>query len=150
MKAIIVSLAGALACSGCASAIRGTTETVVVTSEPNDAHIRTSLGHSCPQSPCTVEVKRKTEFVAYAEKEGYKPGQIYLATKVSGNGAAGMAGNILIGGVIGAGVDVATGATLDHYPNPANIVLVPVEDPGESTNIGKPPPVKAPETGAGV
>ncbi|WP_210247459.1 hypothetical protein [Neoaquamicrobium microcysteis] len=64
---------------------------------------------------------------------------------MSGGGAAGLAGNILIGGVIGAGVDVATGATLDHHPNPANIYLVPLDDPGESTNIGKPPPRRDPE-----
>ncbi|MFC5385149.1 hypothetical protein ACFPLB_04115 [Aquamicrobium segne] len=58
---------------------------------------------------------------------------------MSGEGAAGLAGNVLIGGLIGVGVDAATGATLDHYPNPAHILLVPVESDAQSTNIGKPP-----------
>lgn len=124
--------------SGCASVVRGTTEKVVITAEPADAAIRTSLGHSCPSGPCSVEVSRKEEFTAYAEKDGYKPGSIYLATKTSGKGAAGMAGNIVVGGIIGVGVDAATGATLDHYPNPALIVLQPVGSPAPST-VAVPP-----------
>lgn len=144
MKRVGVVVA-AMALSGCASVVRGTTEQVVVTSDPADATIRTSLGHSCPQSPCNVEVSRKTAFTAYAEKDGYKPGQIYVGTKLSGEGAAGLAGNILIGGVIGVGVDAATGATLDHTPNPAHIMLVPVEDPGDSTNIQPPPNTPIPQ-----
>jgi hypothetical protein len=142
MKSLLAALAAAAMLSGCASVARGTTEKVVINSEPADATIRTSLGHSCPQSPCTVEVSRKSEFTAYAEKEGYKPGQVYVGTGFSGGGAAGLAGNILVGGVIGVGVDAMTGATLDHSPNPAHITLVPVGEPGESTNIQKPPPVK--------
>jgi hypothetical protein len=34
-----------------------------------------------------------------------------------------MAGNVLVGGLIGAGVDVATGAMLDLSPNPVNVTL---------------------------
>lgn len=142
MRMVVLTLACACLISGCASAVRGTTEKVVINAVPTEAAIRTSLGHSCPASPCTIEVSRKTEFTAYAELQGYKPGQAYIATKVSGEGAAGMAGNILIGGVIGIGVDAISGATLDHYPNPVTITLVPEGDPGESTNIAKPPPVK--------
>jgi hypothetical protein len=110
---------------------------VTISSTLSDATIRTSLGHNCPTSPCTVEVSRKTEFTAYAQKEGFKPGQIFVDTKFSGGGAAGLAGNILIGGIIGAGVDAATGATLDHYPNPAHMTLAPVDSAEPSTNVQK-------------
>lgn len=34
-----------------------------------------------------------------------------------------MAGNLLLGGIVGIGVDAVTGAALDHYPNPVNIAL---------------------------
>ena len=34
-----------------------------------------------------------------------------------------MAGNVLIGGIIGIGVDAATGATQDLKPNPLHVVL---------------------------
>ncbi|GGB08541.1 hypothetical protein GCM10011491_40700 [Brucella endophytica] len=113
--------------SGCGSITRGTTENVTITSRPDDAKISTSTGQSCPRSPCTIEVKRRTEFTAFAEKEGYKKGSVEIKTKVAGGGAAGLAGNVLVGGVIGVGVDAATGAALDHYPNPAHIELVPLE-----------------------
>jgi hypothetical protein len=140
MRGLVVALSSAVFLTGCASVVRGTSETVSINSQPADASIRTSLGHSCPTSPCVVEVSRKTVFTAFAEKPGYKPGQMFIDTKFSGEGAAGLAGNILIGGVIGVGVDAATGATLDHVPNPAIIVLVPTDSPGESTNVQPPPP----------
>ncbi|WP_205826866.1 hypothetical protein [Mesorhizobium zhangyense] len=95
-------------------------------------------------SPCTVEVSRKTEFTAYAEKVGYKSGSLFVGTDVGGGGAAGFAGNIILGGVIGMGVDAATGATLDHFPNPAHMVLQPIDSPVESTNTAKPKPRPAP------
>lgn len=138
----LAALAALLTMSGCASVVRGTTEKVAITSDPTDASIRTSLGHSCPRSPCTVEVSRKTEFTAYAEKAGYKPGSHYIGTEFSGGGAAGLAGNILLGGVIGAGVDAATGATLNHYPNPAHITLATTNSHDASTNVAKPAPSK--------
>jgi hypothetical protein len=143
---ILACVSACLVVCGCASVVRGTTETVTVQSEPSDASIRTSLGHSCPMSPCTFEVSRKTELTAYAEKSGYKPGSIFIGTKFSGGGAAGLAGNVVLGGVIGVGVDAATGATLDHYPNPATINLVPADSEGESTKAVIPPkrpPAKA-------
>lgn len=59
---------------------------------------------------------------------------------MSGKGAAGLAGNILVGGLIGVGVDAMTGATLDHSPNPALITLVPTDAPGESGKAIVPPP----------
>ena len=34
-----------------------------------------------------------------------------------------MAGNVLIGGVIGLGVDMVTGASQDLTPNPVTVVL---------------------------
>jgi hypothetical protein len=133
MRGILIACGAALALSGCASVVRGTTEKVEVRSEPSGAVIRTSLGSSCPASPCTFQVPRKTEFVAYAEKPGFKPGSIQIGTKVGGGGAAGMAGNVIAGGIIGFGVDAATGAALDHYPNPATIQLAPVNSSREST-----------------
>ena len=40
---------------------------------------------------------------------------------------AGVAGNVLLGGVIGLGVDIATGASQDLVPNNVTIKLEPVE-----------------------
>jgi hypothetical protein len=44
---------------------------------------------------------------------------------IAGAGAAGVAGNVLVGGLIGIGVDMATGASQDLVPNPVNVKLEP-------------------------
>lgn len=49
-----------------------------------------------------------------------------MKTSLAGSGAAGFAGNVLLGGVVGMGVDAATGATLEHTPNPVNATLRPL------------------------
>ena len=42
---------------------------------------------------------------------------------VVGAGAAGMAGNVIVGGIIGGVVDVASGAMLEIRPNPLQVAL---------------------------
>ncbi|WP_246251740.1 hypothetical protein [Parasulfitobacter algicola] len=46
-----------------------------------------------------------------------------MTNELAEGGAAGMAGNVLIGGVIGIGVDAATGATQNLEPNPVMVNL---------------------------
>ncbi|WP_275789004.1 translation initiation factor 2 [Pararhizobium gei] len=108
---------------------------------PEDASIRTSLGPGCPRSPCTFPVKRRDSFTAFAEREGYKPGSIQIGTKVSGGGAAGFAGNVLVGGVIGMGVDAYNMSSYDHFPNPAFIVLEPIDPKNPKTPVYQAPVV---------
>jgi len=127
MKQIIVlGLVAVLA--GCGSITRGTEEDVAINAMPSGTNIQTSNGHQC-QTSCVVKVPRKDSFTVTASKTGYQTETVNVGTKVSGGGAAGMAGNLLLGGIIGIGVDAATGAALDHYPNPVNIVLEPVGVP---------------------
>ena len=114
-----------LCLSGCATITRGTTDQIQIKSNPSEAHALTSLGQSC-QTPCTLTVNRKDEFSVTISKEGYEPQVVDVRTQVAGTGAAGLAGNIVFGGVIGIGTDVITGATLDHVPNPVQADLVPV------------------------
>ena len=56
-------------------------------------------------------------------KENCKPQQIRVTNRVSGSGGAAMAGNVLVGGIIGAGVDASTGAMLELVPNPVEVGL---------------------------
>lgn len=121
---------------------------MTIISEPPDAVITTSLGASCAKSPCTLMIKRNQALTAHAEKPGYEKGSVEIKTKMSGKGAAGVAGNVLAGGIIGMGVDAATGAALDHHPNPATIVLKPISiskaktKEAAKTKTVKPAPVK--------
>jgi len=68
-------------------------------------------------------------------------GTVDVRTQVASAGAAGFAGfagNILLGGIIGMGADAATGATLEHVPNPVSATLVPISRPPAA----KPNPVR--------
>ncbi len=122
----VVILSVSIMASGCATVVRGTTDQVKVQTVPEGAAIRTSNGLSCPSSPCEFKVKRKEEFTIFAEKEGYKPSSLDIVSRVSGKGMAGTMGNVLVGGVIGIGVDAYSGATLSHSPNPAILTLEPL------------------------
>jgi hypothetical protein len=54
-----------------------------------------------------------------------------------------MAGNALVGGIIGLGVDAGTGAYNSLYPNPVSVHLVPVSrDSRHASNSSSETPVK--------
>jgi hypothetical protein len=119
--------AAALSLTACNTVTRGTEETVTISASPASARIWTSLGHECPRSPCVVKVSRKTEFTAYAQARGYRPGSLQVQAVLTDQAAPGVLGNaILPGGSVGLVLDAANGAMLDHRPNPAHIDLVPV------------------------
>ena len=84
---------------------------------------------------------RKDPFQVTNDAAGYQQVVTQVISSVKGAGAAGMAGNILFGGLIGVGVDAATGATKDLIPNPLIVKLVPV---GMAAPAGG--PVAAPAT----
>jgi hypothetical protein len=56
-------------------------------------------------------------------KKGYKTRQITVPSQISGAGGAAMAGNVVVGGLIGAAVDAGTGAMHEHKPNPLQVNL---------------------------
>jgi hypothetical protein len=128
MKALLVVPLCALALAGCATITRGTTDQITLNSEPPDANVRTSIGHVCV-TPCILTIDRKTEFIATFSKPGYADAQIPVATRIASNGAVGFAGNLILGGIVGMAADAATGATLEHFPNPVNATLVPLALP---------------------
>jgi hypothetical protein len=121
---------GALLCAcssmaACATVTRGSEDAWVVNSEPSGARVETSNGHLCASTPCAIKMKRKSEFTATITKPGYKPATVQVSHKTAGAGAAGVAGNVLVGGVIGLGVDMYTGASQDLVPNPVTVTLEP-------------------------
>lgn len=119
-------LGGALLFSGCATVTRGSSEQLMVQSVPSSAQVKLSNGFT-GVTPVSFTVPRKGAIVVTVSKEGYETAQVEVTTHVSGAGTAGFLGNALIGGVIGGGIDVATGAALSHTPNPVNVTLVPLK-----------------------
>ena len=117
--------------AGCASATRGWDEQISIASTPSGATAKLSGPNNSPScvTPCVVQVRRSDEITVSFEKEGFEPQVVALTKEIAGTGAAGFAGNILLGGIIGMGVDAATGAALDHKPNPVIVTLQPIAPP---------------------
>lgn len=129
--ALLAAALVALALTGCATVTRGSSETFVVTTEPAGARVTLSSGETCV-TPCALEKRRKHAFDVEIEHDGYAPVFTQIIPQVSGAGATGMAGNVLVGGIIGIGVDAATGATRDLRPNPLEVKLVALPVPDQS------------------
>lgn len=132
----VVALMGV---SACATITKGTEDTVKVDSLPAGASVTfvEKLGKLADQycsTPCTIELNRKYTYGVTFEKDGYKPVTGLLEPKLSGDGAAGMAGNILFGGIVGAAVDGSTGAMNDLKPNPMTAQLA-ADDSGDNSYI---------------
>ena len=121
---IVFVLGAALVIGGCATITRGTNSNVGFDSQPSGAEVRLSNGLGCV-TPCSLVVKRNEEFIATFTRPGYVSQQVEVKTKVAGEGAAGFAGNIVAGGIIGMGVDAVTGGALEHTPNPVVVALEP-------------------------
>lgn len=130
-----------VALGGCASVTRGTTENISIASTPSGA-VADVAGMDVPTTcvtPCVVVAKRSADLVVTVSKEGFEPQIIPLTKEVPGSGAAGFAGNILAGGLIGMGVDAATGAAMDHKPNPVIVTLQPLAPPAPPPAARRPP-----------
>jgi len=123
--ALLLLLLGSMGLGGCASVTRGWSEQIQISSQPEGAEVRTSLSQACT-TPCTLTVQRKDEFSVSFAKPGYHPQTVPVGTRVAGAGVAGFAGNVVVGGIIGMGVDAASGATLEHHPNPVVAELQPI------------------------
>lgn len=125
-------LAGASSLTGCASIVSGTNQVVSVetlhASGPvtgATCKLENDKGVYYVTTPGTVTVHRAYgDMSVKCEKLGFDPGLASIKSATKGM----MAGNILVGGFIGAGVDAATGAGYD-YPNTFQIMM------GQQTNV---------------
>jgi hypothetical protein len=135
MRQFVFVAAAALLAGSCASVTRGTTNQVQINSSPPEAQARTSMGHVCI-TPCTLQFARKDEFTVLISKPGYHSVEIPVRAQIAGAGAAGFAGNIVLGGAVGMVVDASTGATLEHVPNPVTATLIPMKK-GEQPRVIK-------------
>src|SRR5437763_12550195 len=96
--------------TSCATITRGVHEKLRVQSDPPGADVRLSTGERGRTPATFVESRRTNDLIVTVSKPGYAPQTVRVRSQGSGTGATAMAGNILIGGMIGAGVDAASGA----------------------------------------
>lgn len=137
MKLIIVLSIGVMTLftSGCATIVRGTKQPVSVSSTPSNAEVVVSNGMR-GVTPVTFTLPRNESVQITVSKQGYKPQSFNLHPKFSLEGAVTSdVGNILMGGLIGMGVDAVTGAAKELDSNSVFAELIAENDPDPVTKI---------------
>ena len=116
MRSLLVTAASMaiVLCSGCASIVSGTIQSISVDTpgcEAASCQLTNDKGTWYVKTPASVSVSRAYgNLTVVCSKEGFPS-----ATTTVASSTKGMAfGNILFGGVIGAGVDIGTGAAYDY------------------------------------
>jgi hypothetical protein len=85
----------------------------------------TSAGVSCDATPCTLRLKRKSDFDVTIIKAGYQTAHAQVGHQTARAGRVALFGNAVFGGVLGAVTDATDGATMDLKPNPLVVTLIP-------------------------
>ena len=121
--------------TGCASIVKGTTQTVPIGSDPEGADIIVN-SLNVGTTPAEVELQRKRDHQITISKPGYAPATVPVLKSVGGA----VWGNILAGGLIGWGVDAASGAQYNLKPETVFVRLRPLdgtEAPPEADDSNK-------------
>lgn len=143
MKKLAIPALLLLTTTGCASIVNGTNQPLSVETRMKGASL---AGANCKlvndkgtwfvTTPGSVTVHRSfADLSVQCDKEGIQPGITSIKSSTKGMAF----GNILFGGVIGAGVDIANGSAYDYPP------LIQIEM-AETTVI--PAPAPAPQAAA--
>ena len=128
MKKLLPILSASILATGCSTIIEGRSQQLTVNTNPPNASCKLlrqniSVGTINPTPGSAYIEKTKHDITVECTKEGYQK-----ATFINHSGTAGATfGNIVAGGLIGWGVDSATGAD-NKYETPMNITLVPEEE----------------------
>lgn len=122
----IISVLSLGVLSGCATITKGSTQKIPIASDPSDADI-TADGQALGQTPIDITLARKRDHLVTVAKKGYHPKSIAI-TKSTGGAVW---GNILVGGLIGWGIDASTGAQYNLNPESISVRLEPLGE-GES------------------
>ena len=108
---LLGSLTALLGSTGCATIIRGTSQTLELISDPPRARVTLSTGEQCV-TPCQIIVKRNQSGIAVFEKPECK------RTARSFYPIIGAGGCMLVGLI-----DYVTGAVFTVTPNPLMVIL---------------------------
>jgi hypothetical protein len=126
MKSSALAAVAALgvALSGCASIMEGQTESIAITSPPTtgaNCTLSNSRGEWTVTTPGTVAVKKSRHDMAI---QCSKPGFQTATASIPADFAGWTLGNLIIGGVIGIGIDAGTGA-MNKYPHAFEVPMTP-------------------------
>lgn len=116
-------LAGTFLLSACATITRGHEDVLVVNAQPSDATVALSTGETCQGGQCSFRLPRRSNLQVTVSRDRCETQVVNITHRTADAGAMGMAGNVLVGGIIGIGIDAASGASQDLVPNPVNVSL---------------------------
>jgi hypothetical protein len=144
---LVAFVASASTLTGCASIVSGTSQVVSVETLHSSGPVS---GATCKlendkgvyyvTTPGTVTIHRAYgDLSVKCEKAGFEPGLATVKSSTKGM----MAGNIVFGGFIGAGVDAASGAAYD-YPALFQVMM------GQQSLLGAPAPANQAAAPAGA
>jgi hypothetical protein len=125
--AVVAAVAGSVvAAGGCATIVKGTTQQVsIVTPNAPGAEctlVSDGIGSKVVTTPATVVLDKSQHSIAVTcKKRCFQDGTGIIASHTE----AMAAGNIVAGGIIGLGVDAASGA-MNRYTAENQIAMVPV------------------------
>ncbi len=127
LRMISIAFIGIFVFSGCATILAGGPDMVVVSSNPQGATIILD-GVPVGVTPATIAFSRSCEGVVVLEKPGYQNARLDVDKVVNGW----VFGNLIIGGLLGLGIDLATSNQGKYSTNPVFLSLPPVQN--ASTN----------------
>lgn len=126
---VSTTLVGVALSSGCATIVKGTTQTIPIASEPSGARVSVD-GAPAGTTPTKVTLDRKRSHMVTLELEDHETENIPVTNSIGGA----VAGNIIAGGLIGWGVDAATGAQYNLHPETINARLRPKSGPSTAAS----------------
>jgi hypothetical protein len=97
---------------GCATMTKGTTQSIAINSSPSGATVIID-GMPMGQTPLTISLARSSNHSGVLSLAGYDDAAFTITRKFTNT----TFGNILFGGLIGVGVDAASGANYDLTPD---------------------------------
>ncbi len=141
MKLVFITalVAAGIALSGCASVVKGSSQSIAIETPPTtgaNCTLKSKEGSWQVTSPGVVKVqKSKEDIQAVCSKPGWQDGVATIPSNFEGW----TVGNLVLGGIIGVGVDAATGA-INHYPNSFQVPMQeqPHTITSAPTETGKP------------
>jgi hypothetical protein len=133
----LLFVAIALLLSACATITKGTTQAISITTpgvaDATCTLISSAVGTKVVQTPATITVDKGQEsIVVRCTKECFTDG----AGVIASNTEAMVAGNIILGGAIGLGVDAASGA-MNKYTPETQIVMTPIPGCGAAKPVAR-------------
>jgi uncharacterized protein YceK len=151
MRNLLIAFALMLALGGCASIIKGTSQSIAIATPPTEGAtctLSSSQGSWVVTSPGVATVDKSKEDI---QVRCVKPGWHDGFSNIPSNFEGWAIGNILAGGIIGVGVDAATGA-INEYPHSFQVPMTPdTPTPAPSPSVQPPsalPPPRGRSPGA--